>query len=262
MSFKSPFFKFNGKSSRDFQLRICQVGTKDSTSPFGLARTIEKETDYGFSTSIKSIKYNDVTIDLTLVKTDGNIALPFSEDEKFEIISWLFQDDFKPFISDDDESKIYYVLFTKGSNYQNALKQGYINLTMQLNAPCAFSPINTGYFVVDGEQLIEITNKTNVGTYSEPDLEFQLLGETTSFKIENLNTGDVMSFEGLEKGSHVQCYNEGMKQVICVNDPSMNLRKFMVDKKWLRLARGVNHLRITTESAKVAIVGQSKIALS
>lgn len=262
MQFKSPYFIFNGKSSRDFQLRICQVGSNSSTSLFGTNRTLEKETTTGFTTSIKNINYGDVTIELTLIKTDGNVPLPISEQEKFEIISWLFQDEFKPFISEDDESKIYYAVFTKGSSYQNALKQGYLNLTMQLNAPCAFSPIQTGYFSVNGHQVIELVNRSNVGTYSEPDFEFQLLEESTSFKIENLNTGDVMSFEGLPEGAHIQCYNESIKQTVCVNDPNLNVRKYMVDKNWIRLAKGVNRLRITTESAKVAIVGQAKIALS
>ena len=260
MQFKSPYFKFNGKSSRDFQLRLCQIGSKDSTDLFGLSRTIQKETT-GLIHSITSMTYSDVTIDLTLVKTDGNVPLPMSDKDKFEIISWLFQDDFKPFISEDDESKIYYAIFTKGSNYQNGLKQGYINVTMMLNAPCAFSPINTGIFNVKGEMLVEITNTSNVGDYSEPDFEFQLLGQATSFKIENLNTGDVMSFEGLPVETHIQAYNEGMIQLLCSNNPSLNIRKFLVDKKWLRLAKGVNQLRITTPSAKVAIVGQSTIAL-
>lgn len=190
MQFKSPYFKFNGKSSRDFQLRICQVGSNSSTTLFGVNRTLEKETT-GFTASIKNINYGDVTIELTLIKTDGNNLLPLNKEEQFEIISWLFQDDFKPFVSEDDESKIYYVLFTKGSSYQNGLKQGYINLTMQLNAPCAFSPIQTGYFNVNRHQMIELVNRSNVGTYSEPDFEFQLLGNTTSFRIENLNTGDL-----------------------------------------------------------------------
>lgn len=262
MQFKNPFFTFNGRSSREFQLRICQVGTQNNLPTFGITRSIEKSDSTAFITSISNIKYSDVTIDITLAKTDGNVPLPISEQEKFEIISWLFQDEFKPFISEDDESKIYYAVFTKGSSYQNALKQGYLNLTMQLNAPCAFSPIQTGYFSVNGHQVIELVNRSNVGTYSEPDFEFQLLEESTSFKIENLNTGDVMSFDGLPEGAHIQCYNEGMKQLLCVNDPSFNARKHMKDKKWIRLAKGTNHLRITTESAKVAIVGQAKLALS
>ena len=263
MFFKYPYFKFNGKSSRDFQLRLCEVGSSSSqTSPFGVSRTIEKDTTSGFTTKVKSITYSDTSFDITLIKTDGNIPLPITEPEKFEIISWLFQDEFKPLISEDDESKIYYAIFTKGSSYQNGLKQGYINLTVQLNAPCAFSPIQTGYFTVEGETFVDLVNQSNVGMFIEPDFEFQLKGDATSFKIENLNTGDVMSFEGLPVGSHIQCYNEGMKQAISITDPDLTVRRYMIDKAWIRLAKGKNRLRITSEFASVSIIGQARLALS
>lgn len=262
MLFKSPYFKFNGRSSKDFQLRICQIGSSSNNSLFGATRTLEKDTSSVWVHPLKKITYTDATIDITLIKTDGNIPLPISDEEKFEIISWLFQDDFKPFISDDDESKIYYAMFTNGSSYQNGLKQGYLTLTMTLNAPCAFSPINTGYFQVNGDYYVDLTNRTNLGSYTEPDIEFQLTGEATSLYIENLSTGDVMSFEGLPKGSHIQCYNEGMKQLLCVNNPNLNLRPFMKEKSWIRLAKGVNRLHVISDSATVAITGQSRIALS
>lgn len=262
MQFKSPFFTFNGKSCRDFQLRICRVGDGANTSIFGLNRSFEYNESNPLIRTIKNTKYNDTTIEITLVKAKNNIPLPLTKEEKFEIISWLFQEDYKPFISEDDESKIYFAIFTQGNSYQNALEQGYINLTMHLNAACAFSPIETGFFNVRGEYFIDLINHSNVGVYCEPDLEIKLLENTTSFEIVNLNTGDRMSFKDLPKGTHLQLYNESMKQMICVNDPDLNLRKYIQDKDWLRLARGLNRLYIKTEAAQVAIVGQSKIALS
>lgn len=261
MQFKSPFFTFDGKSCRDFQLRICKIGNNTTMSNFGVNRTPQEEAR-GMIRHIKEITYNDISFEITLVKSKNNIPLPLTETEKFEIISWLFKDEYKPFISEDDESKVYYVFFTEASSYQNALKQGYINLTVRLNAPCAFSPIETGYFTVEGETFIDLVNRSNVGTFIEPDLEFQLKGDATSFKIENLNTGDVMSFEDLPIGSHIQCYNEGMKQAISITDPDLNVRRYMLDKAWLRLAKGKNRLRITSEFASVSIVGQARLALS
>lgn len=262
MQFKSPYFTFDGKSSRDFQLQLCQVGSSDSDRGFGLARTIEKDTSITYSHTIKNISYSDVTLDLTLAKMDKNKLLPITEEEKFEIISWLFQDEFKPFISEDDESKIYYVIFTEGSSYQNALEQGYLKLKLYLNAPCAFSPVETTAFEVVGTHYVDLTHKSNVAKFSEPDFEFQLRGDATSFRVENLATGDVMSFEDLPKGTHIQCYNEGMKQVSCVNDPNLNVRKYMKQTKWIRLVKGVNRLCVSSPSATVAVVKQSRIALS
>ena len=148
-----------------------------------------------------------------------------SEQDKFEIVQWLFKDDFKAITFDDQKDILYYVMFTKGSSYQNGFKQGYLNLTMELNAPCGFTNITTDVMRVQEETTFEIFNRTNVEAFSYPDVEFELIGETDWIEIENLTTGDVMRFEGLNPSTHAYCYNEGLKQhavlvpiPICMND--------------------------------------------
>ena len=260
MLFKSPHFRFNGKSSRDFQLRICEVGNGSETHAFGVERSVNAETTVGMVSTFKDFSYNNSSFDITLVKTNGHQVLPFTKDERFEIIQWLFQDGFKPFISEDDESKIYYVLFTAGSRYYNGLDQGYLNLTIQLNAPCAFSPVLTHFYQVEGTQLIELENKTNVEPFTYPDIEFWLNGETTDLMIENLTTGDVTSFSNLRKETHLYCYNEGMKQLQCINNATYNARPSF-NNKWIKLAQGRNLLRITSPHAHVKLISQTKLAL-
>lgn len=260
MPFRSPHFKFNGKSSRDFQLRICQIGNGKDDKTFGIERTANKESGIGMVSTLKGFSYQTPSIEITLIKTDGHRPLPFTKEERFEIIKWLFQDDFKPFISEDDESKVYYALFTKGSRYYNGLDQGYLNLTMELNAPCAFSPVLTNFFYVCESQLIEFENKTNVERFTYPDLEFCLNGETTDLTIENLTTGDVMSFANLKPETHLYCYNEDLKQLQCLNDPSYNARPCF-NNQWLKLAQGHNLLRISAKDAHLKLISQAKLAL-
>ena len=261
MFLKSKGFNFNGKHTDDFQLRIFQVGLSDATQSFGLDRSLELEKTNHLVSQLKTIKHNALKFEITLSKTDGISLLPFTEEDKFEIIRWLFQnDDFKPITFDDQKDIIYYVMFTKGSSYQNAFKEGYLNLTMELNAPCGFTNITTGAMRVQGETTFELFNRTNVESLTYPDIEFELIGRTTAIQIENLTTGDVMLFEGLAPSSHIYCYNEGLKQLSCVNNPSYNVRPYF-NKQWLKLAYGRNIIRVSSPDANINIIGQSKIAI-
>lgn len=258
--FKEFYFTFNGRYSKDFQLKIVNIGSSEDR-PFGWSRTIETETNNSLIPTFKGVKNGTTTTKITLMKCNAHQPLPITEEEKFEIIRWLFQDEFKPFISDENKDLIYYVMFTKGNGYQNALKQGYFELELQFNAPFAFTNI-TSYPLLVRERLeVEIPYRSNVQTYFEPDLEFKLSSQSTWIEILNLTTGDCVRFENLPPNSHVYLYNEGLKQCLMVDDPSYNLRPHF-NKQWLRLAYGINHLVIQSPEAMVNLVGQSKIAIS
>lgn len=258
--FKSFYFTFNGRSSKEFQLKIVNIGSTKSR-PFGWERTLETETNHTLVPTFKGTKVGTLKQTITLMKMNATQPLPISEDEKFETIRWLFKDEFKPFISDENKDLIYYVMFTKGSGYQNGLKQGYFELEMEFNAPFAFTPILNHPLLVRGRVETEITYRSNVQPYLEPDIEFKLSSQSTWIEILNQTTGDCVRFENLPPNSHIYIYNEGLKQCVMVDDHSYNLRPHF-NKQWLRLAYGVNHLIIQSPEAMVNIMGQSKIAIT
>ena len=258
MLFKSFGFSYNGKHSSQYSLRISKIGANDSTSMFGIQRSLTTENNGAFMSGLSNTTYNNTSFEIQLVKTDGDYVIPFDKDELFEIIEWLFQEDFKPFISDDNRDIVYYAMATGGSKYENALKQGYLSITFQLNAPCGFTAIQTNPMYIQGEHTFELFNKSNLETWNYPDVEFKLItGE--SIEIENLTTGETMAFSGLKEGVEVYCYNEDLKQLQCTSDTSYNVRpKF--NKQWLRLAKGRNVIQIRAKNAQVRIIGQSKVA--
>ena len=258
--FNSPHFTFDGRSSKEFQLKIVRIGAKDKTS-FGWNRTLETEMNHTLVPTLKGIQNATLTYTITLIKKDAINPLPITEDEKFEIIRWLFQDEFKPFISDDNKDLIYYVMFTKGAGFQNGLNEGYFELELQFNAPFAFTPITTHSLVVRNRLETKLTYRSNVQSYLEPDIEFQLSPNSTWIEIQNETTGDVVRFENLPPNSRIYIYNEGIKQAVMVDNPTYNLRPHF-NGKWLRLAYGVNHLVIQSPEVMVNIMGQSKIAIT
>lgn len=256
--FKSLYFTYNGKSSKEFDLIICNVGDNSSTTIMGLDRSVNEESD-GFRPIFKGFNYTSPTINITLSKMKNGSASPITDDDMYKINQWLFGDEnYHPFISDDNKDVVYYAVFTKGAKWMNSLRQGYINLTMRLDSPCAYTPVRHNKYRVRGNKTFEIICKNNVGKFIEPDVEFKL-NNGDGIKIENKTTGDCMEFTELPTNTHLYCYNEDMKQIVCKNDSNFNARPHF-NKQWVKLLYGKNIITITGE-CDVDIITQDKIAL-
>lgn len=256
--FKNMYFTYNGKSSKEFNLVICNTGDTSSTSIMGVERSVNEETN-GFKPVFKGFNYTTPTIDITLSKMKDGYASPITEEDMHKINQWLFGDEnYHAFISDDNKDIIYYVVFTKGGKWTNGLRQGYINLSMRLDSPCAYSPVRHHKYKVKGSKTFEITCKNNVGKFIEPDIEFKI-NSGDSIIINNTTTGDRMEFAKLPTNTHLYCYNEDMKQIICENDSNFNARPHF-NKQWLKLAYGKNVITITGD-CDIDIITQDKIAL-
>lgn len=259
--FKDMGFTFNGRRSSDYGLCIVSIGGNSTqTSPFGVERTVEEEQTNSYIPNYKGVKYTTPTLDISLTKVRNGNPTPFNSQELFDINQWLMgSNEYLPFVSDDNKDVIYYVMFTKGSKYENGLREGYLNLTMKLNCGSAFSTISHHQYRVQESKVVEIYNKSNVDKYIYPDIEFQLLGDSQNITITNLTLGEEMSFTNLPKESHIMCYNDGLKSLVCMNDKEYNVRP-QFNKKWLRLMYGKNLIRIDSE-CKIDISLQNRIAL-
>lgn len=256
--FRHELFTYDGKSSRDYNLYVCKTDT-DGSRLFGANKSIKEEENYGFIPTFQGVKYNSPTINITIICADdrGN-AIPLDDERCFEINKWLFQDEYKPFTSYDNRDIIYYAIFTKGTNYDINKRKGYLELEMRLDSGCAYSNITYHTFNVSGSKTVNVTNKSNVTEYLYPDVEFVLSGGN-SVEIRNNTLGETMSFNNLPSNCHVYCYNEGLKHIVDINNPDVNLRENF-NKVWLKLAYGVNSITITGD-CEISIINQNKIAI-
>lgn len=256
--FKNMYFTYNGKSSKEFDLIICNVGDSSSTNMTGIERTVKEETGE-FKPVFKGFNYTSPTINITLSKMKDGYASSITDDDMHKINQWLFGDDnYHPFISDDNKDIVYYVAFTKANKWTNGLKQGYINLTMRLDSPCAYSPIKHNKYRVTGSKTFDVISKNNVGKYVEPDIEIKTRNATT-VKIKNVTTGEEMVLSDLSSGLHIYCYNEDMKQLVCKSNPTLNLRPNF-NKQWIKLVYGKNIIQVTGE-CDIDVISQDRIAL-
>lgn len=259
--FRNVGFTFDGINAEDLGYYIVSLDSKNS-SVLGTNRTIKEEDTNNFAKSFQGVKYNDFTFEITITKAKKNKTLPITEEDIFFLNNWLMKpEDYRIFISHQNRDILYYALFTEMSDVRFAQRTGYVTLKMRLSSGCSYSTIAHHKYTMEHYKTIEIYNKSNVGEYIYPDVNFitRHTSGTAKVKIENQTLGEVMEFTSLPSGIEVMCYNEGLKQVVCVSDETINLRPNF-NKKWLRLAYGRNVIKVTG-NCTIDIFFQNKIAI-
>ena len=239
---------------------IVSLDSKNS-SVLGTNRTIKEEDTNNFAKSFQGVKYNDFTFEITITKANKNKALPITEEDIFFLNNWLMKpEDYRIFISHQNRDILYYALFTEMSDVRFAQRTGYVTLKMRLSSGCSYSTVAHHAHRVAPNHTIEIYNKSNVEDYVYPDVNFITRFESNNgIRIINQTLGETMEFWNLPPNHEFMCYNEGLKQVVCVTNGELNMQP-LFNKKWLRLAYGRNVIRIEG-TCDIDIFFQNKIAI-
>lgn len=256
--FRNIGFTFDGINAEDLGYYIVSLDSKD-TSMLGTNRTIKEEDSNNFAKSFQGVKYNELTFEINIIKATKHKALPITEEDIFFLNNWLMKpEEYKIFISHQNRDVLYYALFTEMSDVRFAQRTGYITLKMRLSSGCSYSTVAHHRAMIEESWEFEIYNKSNVEHYVYPDVWFYK-NTTGDITIRNETLGETMSFTNIPRGTTVSCYNEGMKQVVCDNNPDLNLQPHF-NKKWLRLGYGRNVIKVTGE-CEIDIFFQNKIAI-
>lgn len=258
--FRNVGFTFDGINAEDLGYYIVSLDSKNS-SVLGTNRTIKEEDTNNFAKSFQGVKYNDFTFEITITKANKNKALPITEEDIFFLNNWLMKpEDYRIFISHQNRDILYYALFTEMSDVRFAQRTGYVTLKMRLSSGCSYSTVAHHAHRVAPNHTIEIYNKSNVEDYVYPDVNFITRFESNNgIRIINQTLGETMEFWNLPPNHEFMCYNEGLKQVVCVTNGELNMQP-LFNKKWLRLAYGRNVIRIEG-ACDIDIFFQNKIAI-
>lgn len=263
-TFREKFFKFKRINSKDFGLVVVSIGSDTSPNFYGIERSAKTENSGGIVPLLKGFDYKCPQITITMTKMDmefKNLA-PITKVDEYKIAQWLYGDEeFHPLQSDDNDDVIYYAACVKAEKYIDDKGDGYITATFQLDSPCAYTPVrHHNYLVRNGnEKIFDINCKTNIEKFHYPDVEFILKGNNKNVKITNLTLNETMEFKDLPEGSHIYCYNEGLKQIVCINDNDFNARSNF-NKFWLRLVYGRNIIKVEGD-CDIDIITQYKLVL-
>jgi len=238
------FFEFNGIRSSEFGLQIVRLDSGMFGVPMVSSKGIvEDEVTRSLSPYFYRAKYQPLTFKLTFTTLDGVM----DTDTLYKICGWLFTSTYKPFISSEKPSVMLYCMGINQSDFiTNGLNSGYFEIEFRARDPYYLTLPSVQTFDLsdnETETMIQIINYSNIGQdYYYPEVEFELLDNSTGIQIYNINDGNrLFGFSGLNLLEKI--YVDNHKKIIISESNSYRFDK-LTGRRWLRLTRGVNNLRV------------------
>lgn len=244
--FNATYFKYDGILSSLYGLRIADFDDSNvkETEAFSPNLTLLKAPGqvrffYG------KIQYDSAPqCEFSVISEE---ALPGSA--RSIIMSWLIgRNQFKPlqFLDGDNSEFVYYCIFTSVKTiWVNGQCHGF-RLTAQLDSPFARGP-ETTLTVQEGTHVVEFLNDSDVDGYVYPVVRF------TGGNVDIVNITDDrnrhFTFSGLSADETITVDNEIRHIVSSAGGAKLDC---FTSKKWMRLRRGKNSLRIVA-SGEVTI---------
>lgn len=242
--FTNTTFTFDSQQSTQYGLILVNLDTGEKHASFSIGREISEEKvknnpiPYFFGVEEEPLYFT-----VTLAREDGE---EWDYDTRVNVVKWLFQDEYKPFISTDHPYIVFNCMIVErpekiliGNTFR------LIELTFRCDSPWAWSPffINN-YDLSDNEstQIITMNNSSNIEKYNHPEIWIKSLdGGTISLK----NTSDggrEFILNDLQVNETIYLNNK-LKQIETDVPSVYRLKDF--NRSWLRLRYGVNQIVVT-----------------
>jgi len=238
-------FTFNGITSQSMGVSLVRQSGGIFGVPYVSSRNILEDyptralAPYFFRTQNQPLTFN-----LTFTCIDDDI-----DNTKLKAIaSWLFQGDYKPFISDDNTDKIYYIMATNQVDFMtNGLDKGYFDVTFRCKFPYAMTLESTptydsiyDYYQVLPVTTFTLTNECNVFDTYSPTYQITVGATPTEVYIYNWETEQSVEFDSLSAGEII--YVDNQKKIITSSLGGYQYDSF--NKEWLYLVQGDNLLEV------------------
>lgn len=257
--FLSPQFNFDNVDSSDKDI-ILVVNNNDLIElPFGIKQTvIEEKINYIDVPFFYGTNRESQSFPVSFARLNGQ---DWDNTERREIVNWLCQKVYKPFVSDDNPDIIYYVIFEEIKRYDNGQNNGYITCQARLNAPYGFTyPQYSRYDLsnnpIEGTK-ISICNASNFGDNYYPEIQITVVSGN-SFSIQNTTDGgNTFTIDNLQVGEQVYI-NMANGRVKSNLPNTYHLQD--TNKNWFKLIYGFNQV-IFTGNVSLEIMCQFPVAL-
>jgi phage-related protein len=236
----STNFYFDGISSESMGVYLIRTGSGLFSVPFIPPREIIE--DYP-TMAKKPYTYKSKKEQYTISMTFSTLTNNMNSAKLKEIASWLFQDDYKEFYSEDEPEKKYYLFATNQVDFMtNGANEGYFEVQWKSKYPYALTEETTPTYSISGSGSITIDNLSNVSEYYMPEMEFVVNATPTTITFTNTSDSNrVSSFSPLSEGETLYVDNE-KKQII--SDTGL-FRYDGFNKNWLRLVSGENIITVS-----------------
>jgi phage-related protein len=240
----STGFTFDGITSQAMGMQIVRLDSSLPSRVFASEKQIlEQHSDKALYPHFFGVKHTPLSFNIVITSTETQ---DMSIAKMKEIGSWLFKNEYKPFVSDDNPSKVFYVMFTNQADfYTNGIGDGYIELQARCRDGFGWTTPSIITHDLSGNTTttdIVINNPSNVSDYYYPIVEIQTVTPSTGFSLVNNNdNNNTFTFQSLSVGEKVYIDNE-KRQII---SDTNNNRFSNFNRNWLRLKQGNNTITVT-----------------
>lgn len=252
-------FIFDGVNSLDKGLHIIKINDGIFSSPYISRQNIIEE----------QMPKKHIPIYYTVQKQSFEFEVIFSlldeeftPENKYDLARWLIQDEYKEFISTDYVGKIFYVIATNQADFMSGgNNKGYFSLNFRTNAPWAYSPVEIQTYDLSAITIpttIQIENKSNALKHYKPEIQIELMGNSTGVELHNLSIGNnKLTLSNLNTNEIIYINNE-TKQIVSNLAGAYRLSSW--NKQPLILTHGINNIRVSNK-CKITIRNQFPILI-
>lgn len=246
-------FLFDNISSESMNIKLVTLGDDDILNEYGLPYEEAIKSDNTFNKnpcySEDETTIEPITLQFCLCSEHGE-AYEWDDYTLENICNWFWQREFKPFISFDNIEEIYYLKARKITKKYTKDKKGVLEIEFQPYTNYAYRNFQKSITVKDTRE-IKLNNVSNVDEEYAPVIDVECLkeGDITirNYTISD-NEEDSLVITGLKLNEKITIDN---LYYTVLNDNGEN-RFNIVNRKWIRLRRGVNILKFTG-NCKVSI---------
>lgn len=249
--FYSDKFIFDNITSDEMGVMLVSF-ENETLQEYGVSykSNLQSESLYGYG---EPFYYDDtketeeLILNIALVDSKG-IPKEWTIEERTKIISWLVQDKFKPFISEDEPEVIHYFKCVGVKKKFNSSMKGVLELTMKPSSPYAYTPIVNHSITVKDNQSHSITidNTSDIAEAYYPQIEVICLKDGGDV-IEIFNTStqsSSLTLFDLKKGERVVI--DGLIKSVFNDDGESRLLN--TNRNWISLKKGKNIIKVLGES--------------
>jgi phage-related protein len=254
--FINTTFEFDGQQSTEYGLLLANMSSSVMNTPFAYGRQIREE-----RVNSKSMPYF-FGIDEEPLQFRVMLARQEEWDynTRLEVVRWLFQDTYKPFVSTDHIGIIYNAMVVDSPE---KISVGNIPRMIELNfrcdAPWAWTPFyvyNYDLSTNPGVSIITIENKSNIQKHVSPEIWIRSI-EGGTIKLKNTSDGGREAILVNLLPNEVIYLNNEFKQIETDRPSVYRLKDF--NRKWIKLVYGMNHIEVT---GKCLITSKAKYGIA
>ncbi|MGL5718485.1 MAG: phage tail domain-containing protein [Paraclostridium sp.] len=241
MQFLSEKFIFDGITSDDMSVELITFDD-DIIKDFGNIYKQDMNSEGNLNNnpfySETFSELDDTVLNVVLVDVKSGVQKKWTPLDMQRVVNWLTTKSFKPFVSYDNDTLVYYFKCINIDKKLTVDGSGYLECTFKMFGNYAYELLEATS-TVNGNGAMNIINTSNLDSPYKPVLRVSNLGNDATINTISVN-GSTLEIKGLSANDIITIDNK----MCSVTDSLNNNRISNVNRRWISLLPGNNSINI------------------